>query len=48
MERIKNMIATAFTKKDAMDCLEAYLIFGKITEEEYKKGRKLIIKEFSK
>jgi hypothetical protein len=47
MKKIINMIETAFTKKDAMDMLETFRIFGNITEEEYLKGRELIRKEFS-
>jgi len=47
MKKIINMIETAFTKKDAMDMLETFRIFGNITEEEYLKGKELIRKEFS-
>jgi hypothetical protein len=47
MKKIKDMIDSAFNKKDAMDMLEALRIFGNITDIEYQKGRKLIKKEFN-
>jgi|TARA_R110000803_G_scaffold44978_4_gene95003 hypothetical protein len=43
--KIKNIIETAFTKKDAREMLETYRIFGNITEEEYRKGKDMIRKE---
>ncbi|MDB4343533.1 hypothetical protein OAA15_00770 [bacterium] len=46
MKKIKNMIETAFNKKDAREMLERYRIFGNITEEQYSKGIKLIKLEF--
>ncbi len=46
MKKIKNMIETAFTKKDAREMLETYRIFGNITEYQYRKGIKLIKLEF--
>jgi uncharacterized membrane protein len=46
MKKIKNMIETAFNKKDAREMLEKYRIFGNITEDEYRKGKKLIKLEF--
>ena len=48
MVKIKKMIETSFNKKDAMDMLETFRIFGNISNEEYIKGRKLITKEFKK
>lgn len=47
MKRIKEMIETAPTKSMALDMLETYRIFGNITENQYKKGRELIKKEFN-
>jgi hypothetical protein len=46
MKKIKKMIETAFNKKDAMDMLEIFRIFGNISNEEYIKGRELIKEEF--
>jgi hypothetical protein len=48
MKKIKKMIETAFNKKDAMDMLETFRIFGNISDKEYVKGKELIKKEFSK
>ena len=48
MKKRKEMIETAFNKKDAMSMLETFRIFGNISYEEYIKGRELIIKEFKK
>ncbi len=48
MKKIKEMIETAFNKKDAMDMLETFRIFGNISNEEYTKGRELIKEEFKK
>jgi hypothetical protein len=48
MKKIKEMIETAFNKKDAMDMLETFRIFGNISNEEYTKGRELIKEEFNK
>ena len=47
MAKIKAMVESAPTKKDAMDMLSWWRIYGKISEEEYQKGRELIRKEFS-
>jgi hypothetical protein len=47
MKKIKTMIESAFFKKDAIDMLETFRIFGNITEQEYQKGRELITKEFT-
>jgi len=46
MKKILEIVDTAPTKKMAMDALETLRIFGNITENDYQKGRKLIIKEF--
>ena len=46
MKRIKDMIESAFTKKDAMEMLERWRIFGDMTERQYKKGMELIKEEF--
>ena len=48
MKKIKTMIESAMTKRDAMQMLETYRIFGNISESQYQKGRELIRKEFSK
>ena len=46
MKKIKNMIETSFSKKDALSMLETYRIYGTITENQYQKGRQLIKKEY--
>lgn len=46
MERIKDMVESAFNKRDAMDMLETWKIFGSMTYEEYNYGRELIREEF--
>ena len=46
MKEIKEMIESAPTKKDAMEMLNTFKIFGNISEEQYEKGRVLIKKEF--
>ena len=48
MKKVKAMIESAFTKKDAMDMLETWRIFKGLSEEDYQKGRELIRKEFDK
>jgi hypothetical protein len=47
-KRIQEMIESAFTKKQAMDMLETWRIFGSITNGQYHKGRKLIEQQFKK
>jgi len=47
-KKIKEMIESAFTNKQARNTLETYHIFGNVTEEEYKKGKDMIRKEFDK
>ena len=47
MNKIKIMAESAPTKKQAMDMLETYHIFGNVTEDEYKKGKAIIRKEFN-
>jgi len=46
MKRIKEMIASAPTKRDAMQMLEAWRIFGNVTDDQYQKGRAMIRKYF--
>lgn len=46
MKRIKDMVESAFNKKDAMEMLERWRIFGDMTESQYRKGMELIKKEF--
>lgn len=48
MKRIQNMIESASTKIEAINILNTWIVFGNITEEQYKKGRELISKEFKK
>ena len=48
MRKIKNMIEEAPEASAARAILDAWQIFGNITEEEYKKGRELIREEFKK
>tara|TARA_Y100000385_G_scaffold166436_1_gene172533 strand:- start:3490 stop:3633 length:144 start_codon:yes stop_codon:yes gene_type:complete len=47
MKKIKDMIESAPSKKDAMEMLNTFKIFGDITEKQYEKGRELIRKEFN-
>jgi len=47
MKKIKSMVASAPTKKDAKFILDAWRLVGSITEAQYAKGRELITKEFS-
>jgi hypothetical protein len=46
MNKIKEMISTASSKREALQILESYRIFGTIHERTYQKGRELIRKEF--
>ena len=46
MKKIKDMIESTPTKKDAMEMLNTFRIFGDISEEQYTKGRELIREEF--
>lgn len=46
MKRIKEMIESAPTKRDAMQMLETWRIFGNITDDEYQRGRGLVRKYF--
>ena len=48
MKKIKEMIKTAFDKKDAMNMLETFRTFGNIPNKEYIKARELISKEFKR
>ena len=47
MKKIKEIIESSPTKKMAMQTLETHRIFGNISDEQYRKGRELIRKEFS-
>jgi hypothetical protein len=47
MKKIKAMVDSAPTKRDAREILEAMRLVGNITEAQYAKGRELIRKEFS-
>ena len=46
MNRIKKMIETAPTKRDAMQMLETWRVFGNVTDDQYQKGRDMIRKYF--
>lgn len=47
MKKIKAMIESAPTKKDAMDMLNWMQLYGNLSDANYQKGRELIRKEFS-
>ena len=47
MKKVKAMVESAPTKKDAMEMLEAMRIYGNLSDANYEKGRELIRKEFS-
>jgi hypothetical protein len=47
MKKIKAMVESAPTKKDAMDMLTSMRIYGNLSDLNYEKGRELIRKEFS-
>ena len=47
MKKIKAMVESAPTKKDAMEMLESMRIYGNVSDANYEKGRELIRKEFS-
>ena len=47
MKKIRAMVASAPTKKDAKFILEAMRLVGNISDAQYQKGRELITKEFS-
>ena len=42
------MIESAPTKSIAMVMLDVHLIYGDISEKQYDKGKKLIVKQFKK
>jgi len=46
MKEVKEMIESAFTARDAKKMLRLWYSFGKITEEQMKKGYKLVKKNF--
>lgn len=48
MKKIIEMIESAPTKSMAMVMLDVHLIYGDISEKQYDKGKKLIIKQFKK
>ena len=47
MKKIRAMVESAPTKKDAKFILEAMRLVGNISDAQYQKGRELIRKEFS-
>lgn len=47
MKKIKAMVESAPTKKDAMEMLEAMRIYGNLSDANFEKGRELIRKEFA-
>jgi len=48
MKKIIKMIESAPTKSMAMVMLDVHLIYGDISEKQYDKGKKLIVKQFKK
>lgn len=46
MKEIKEMIDSAFSAKDARHMLNLWYSFGKISEAQREKGKKLIVKTF--
>jgi hypothetical protein len=48
MKKIIEMIESAPTKSIAMVMLDVHLIYGDISEKQYDKGKKLIVKQFKK
>lgn len=46
MKEIKEMIESAFSAKDAREMLNMWYSFGKISEAQREKGKKLIAKNF--
>ena len=48
MKEIKEMIESALTARDAREMLNMWYSFGKITEAQREKGKKLITKNFAK
>ena len=46
MKKIKEMVHSAPTKKDAMEILSWMRLYGNLSDSDYAKGRKLITKEF--
>ena len=47
MKKIKAMVESAPTKKDAMEMLSWMRLYSNISDAQYQKGRELIRKEFS-
>jgi hypothetical protein len=48
MKKVIEMIESAPTKSMAMVMLDVHLIYGDISEKQYDKGKKLIVKQFKK
>jgi hypothetical protein len=46
MKKIKEMVESAPTKKDAIDILNIWHVFKGLSDSLYNKGRELITKEF--
>jgi hypothetical protein len=42
MKKIKEMVDSSFSKRDAMQMLETWRIFGGLSDDLYEKGRKYI------
>jgi hypothetical protein len=47
MKKIKAMVESAPTKKDAMEMLSWMRLYGNLSDAQYQKGRELIRKEFA-
>ena len=47
MKKIRAMVESAPTKKDAMEMLSWMRIYGNVSDANYEKGRELIRKEFA-
>ena len=47
MKKIKAMIESASSKKEAMEQLNWMQLYGNLSDANYQKGRELIRKEFS-
>ena len=47
MKKIKAMVESAPTKRDAMEMLSWMRIYGNVSDANFEKGRELIRKEFT-
>ena len=47
MKKIKAMIESASSKKDAIEMLNWWRLYGNISDANYQKGREMIRKEFA-